>query len=351
MKFERLDTLRRFLQTLAFCLVIAAIQVAFQPNIRYEGPLVYSLCIGVFSWGLIDLGRHAFPSSRESGWPQGPSGVALPLVGVLGGYFLGTLSADTWFGRSSWTGRGQSDVLGSVLVTAMAGTVITYYFYSKGKRADLERLTADAKAHAAESKLKLLETQIEPHMLFNTLANLRALIKTDPTAAVTMLDCLNDYLRATLAASRATMHPLQTEFDRLRDYLELMAVRMGPRLQFTLDLPGELAHLKVPTLLLQPVVENSIKHGLEPHIAGGSILVQARQLGAGQAAQLVLEVIDTGVGLNAKAARPGQQASTNFGLTQIRERLATAYGTSASLTLAANLPQGTRATVILPQNP
>ena len=92
-----------------------------------------------------------------------------------------------------------------------------------------------------------------------------------------MLDRLIAYLRATLAASRATTHPLQAEFDRLRDYLELMAVRMGPRLRYTLDLPPELATQPVPTLLLQPLVENGIRHGLEPKVDGGSITVRARR--------------------------------------------------------------------------
>ena len=89
-------------------------------------------------------------------------------------------------------------------------------------------------------------------MLFNTLANLRALIGNDPARAQPMLDRLVDYLRATLSASRASAHSLQAEFDRLRDYLELMTVRMGPRLNYSLTLPPELAHLTMPPLLLQP---------------------------------------------------------------------------------------------------
>ena len=333
--------LQRFLQTMAFCLAIAAIQVAFQPNIRYEGPLVYSLCIGVFTWGLIDFGRKAFPSARETGWPQGISAVGLPFAGVVAGYFLGTLAADTWLGQSSWAGLALSQVLRSVLITAIAGTSITYFFYAKGKRAVLESKMAEAKAHASESKLKLLQTQIEPHMLFNTLANLRALITTDPAAAVQMLDRMNDYLRATLNASRATIHPLQTEFDRLRDYLELMSVRMGPRLQFTLDLPPELAGSSVPTLLLQPLVENSIKHGLEPQVAGGSITVRASRT----ASALTLEVADTGVGLKTSQ---GPKTDGGFGMAQVRERLVTAYGDQARVQIAANEPQGTLITITLP---
>ena len=152
---------------------------------------------------------------------------------------------------------------------------------------------AEARRHAGEARLKLLETQLEPHMLFNTLANLRALIAVDPPRAQRMLDHMIAYLRATLDASRATTHPLQAEFDRLRDYLELMAIRMGPRLSYTLQLPTELAQQPVPTLLLQPLVENAIQHGLEPKVEGGQHHGARR---ARKAARCVLEVIDTGVG-------------------------------------------------------
>ena len=156
-----------------------------------------------------------------------------------------------------------------------------------------------------------------------------------------MLDRMNDYLRATLSASRATMHPLQTEFDRLRDYLELMAVRMGPRLTFTLVLPPHLAAQAVPTLLLQPLVENSIKHGLEPQVEGGSITVRASEA----AGVLTLEVLDTGAGPNSLCI---DKAGSGFGLAQVRERLAAAYGAGATLSLAANVPRGTVVVITLP---
>jgi len=178
-------------------------------------------------------------------------------------------------------------------------------------------------------------------MLFNTLANLRALISTDPPRATAMLDRMIAYLRATLSASRQGTHPLAAEFERLQDYLELMAVRMGPRLHYTLALPPELAELPVPALLLQPLVENSIQHGLEPKVEGGSITVQARRDGQ----QLVLEVIDTGLGLNASN---GTSGGTGFGLAQVRERLATEYGAQAALNFVADGAGGTRATITFP---
>ncbi|MBU0588772.1 MAG: histidine kinase [Gammaproteobacteria bacterium] len=340
MRIDWLGMLRRLLQVLAFCLAISAVQYAFSPDRPYEIPLVYSVLIGLSCWLFIDFGRYFFPSSAETGWPMGWPGVALTLSGIVGGYLLGTWGADSWFGWSSWgPGYARAELRSALLITLLAGIACSYYFYSMGKSAYLERKMGEAQQHANEARLKLLEAQLEPHMLFNTLANLRVLIATDPPAAQAMLDRMIAYLRATLAASRATTHPLQAEFDRLRDYLELMTVRMGPRLRYTLDLPPELATLPVPTLLLQPLVENSIQHGLEPQVEGGSITVRARCDGN----TLTLEVIDTGVGLQDAA-----QAGTGFGLTQVRERLATLYGTQSAINLEAISAGGTRATITFP---
>jgi LytS/YehU family sensor histidine kinase len=177
-------------------------------------------------------------------------------------------------------------------------------------------------------------------MLFNTLANLRALIGVDPLRAQAMLDRLIPFLRATLDASRKATHSLADEFARLADYLELMQIRMGGRLQTRLSLPDELAARPVPALLLQPLVENAIKHGLEPHVQGGRVEVSAKRDGS----QLVLRVRDTGAGL-----MPGT-APSGFGLEQVRERLAALYGAAGSLELApaADAEGGTLATLRLP---
>ena len=341
MKIDWLLKLQYFLQTMAFCLAISAIQFAFQPERPYELPLVYSICIGSCTWALIDFGRHLFASSEETGWPQGPGRLILPMAGIVGGYFIGTLAGDLWFGWSSWGVGGRSQLPVSIMVTALAGVAGTYYFYSRNKSAYLETKMSEARRHASEARLKLLETQLEPHMLFNSLANLRVLIGTDTQRAQDMLDHMIAYLRATLNASRMRNHTLQAEFDRLRDYLELMAVRMGPRLAYQLDLPPDLAGHAVPTLLLQPLVENAIKHGLEPKVEGGSITVSARRDGGA----IVLEVQDSGVGISVD-----KTAVDGFGLAQVRERLATAYEDRGTFELLADARAGTRVRITLPAN-
>lgn len=336
---------RHGLLTAGFCLVIAGLQWAFSPERAVAPLVVYSLAIGLITWAVIDLGRHAFPSAREHGWPTAWKGVALIGAGIVLGYVVGNALGDLicqqlGLTRSARSTDIPSDVRRGLLVTLVAGVVGTYIFYSRAKSAHLLRQMAEARNQATEAQLKLLQSQLEPHMLFNTLANLRALIGADPARAVAMLDHLNAFLRATLDASRATQHPLATEFQRLGDYLDIMAVRMGPRLRHRLELPADLAALPVPTLLLQPLVENAIRHGLEPQVAGGELVVRARL----EANRLWLEVEDSGVGWP-DSAPPG------FGLTQVRERLHSAYGDAAALVMAARPGGGTLACIQLPQAP
>jgi hypothetical protein len=344
MKIDWIAKLQHLLQVLAFCLAIATIQYAFQPERPYGPPVVYSLFIGAFTWVIIDLGRDLFPSSAETGWPRGIAGLLLVAAGIVGGYLLGNTVGDKLCLLFGFYPPGPapdhgSQLRSSILITAMAGIAASYYFYSVSKSAYLERKMGEARKHANEARLKLLETQLEPHMLFNTLANLRALIGADPRQAQVMLDHMIAYLRATLSASRTTTHSLQAEFDRLRDYLELMAIRMGPRLAYSLQLPPELAQHPVPALLLQPLVENCIMHGLEPKVEGGRIAVSARREGN----QLLLEVTDTGVGVSDSAA-----AGKGFGMAQVRERLAALHGAAAGFDFAGAPEGGARTILRLP---
>jgi sensor histidine kinase YesM len=159
-----------------------------------------------------------------------------------------------------------------------------------------------------------------------------------------MLDRLNAFLRATLAASRSDarggQHTLSDEFARLGDYLELMALRMGPRLRVRLELPEALASLPVPPLLLQPLVENAIRHGLEPSTRGGEVLVSAHREGT----CLCLSVSDDGVGSE-------RDPAAGFGLNQVRERLQSLYGEAARIDWHSRAGEGTRVRLQLPLTP
>ena len=337
--FKPATIARRALATLVFNTVIAS-AITVVSGDTFAVNLLYSQCIGLLIWGLIDGGRFVL---QASGWPGAPAMTALVVCAVLVAYPLGSAGANLLLGRELLVGLNNFPraTLGFVLMSLSAGGFGTYFFTSRELLTRARLASEEAQRQATEARLKLLESQLEPHMLFNTLANLRALIGTDPERAVAMLDRLNDFLRATLTASRvdatAGRHSLADEFARLRDYLELMAVRMGPRLRYTLDLPEALRDQSVPPLLLQPLVENCIHHGLEPSRNGGEIRVSARQGASG----LELEVSDTGVGCVAEPT-PG------FGLSQVRERLATAFAGQARMDWHSQPGGGTRALLTLP---
>ncbi len=331
---------------------VIAFGLTLAGNQRWDIQWVYALSISILTWLLIDLSRLPFKDSIGELWPQGRPKSSLILLSIVIGYVLGTTIGDAYCGCSTWAliWLAPGRFAAYLLLTACVGAVITYFYFSRGRAQLQQAQLMTAQRDIAEARLKLLQSQLEPHMLFNTLASLRLLIPIDPQRAVSMLDQLNRYLRATLGGSRQIWHPLSEEFARLRDYLELMSVRMGPRLRFDLDLPTALAAEPVPPLLLQALVENSIRHGLEPAVAGGEISVRAIRRADGQ---LQLEIIDTGVGLpEPYTVHPEVAASSDprntFGLSQVRARLQAAYGGRASFEISENRPLGTRARVILP---
>ncbi|MBH9554040.1 sensor histidine kinase [Inhella gelatinilytica] len=342
---------RDVLATLVVCLLVGLLLTAIRGR-NLAGHLIYSFAIGTqisLYIGLLQtaacrwlLRRRPDDPRLLAGWP-GLVWMA-PAIGVGGlmGYSGGILLGDWLTGRRSsqlWE-LGFSSALVTGAFVLSISVLVTAYFYTveNARRAQLE--AERAQRQAAEAQLTLLQSQLEPHMLFNTLAHLRVLIQLRPDDAQRMLDQLIAFLRATLQASRVESHALRAEFERLRDYLALMQVRMGARLQTELDLPADLMDLPVPPLLLQPLVENAIKHGLEPSIAGGVLRVKARREGG----LLRLDITDSGVGLGAAPPSDG----TTFGLQQVRDRLRTRYGAAAQLSLQAEPTGGTRAHITIP---
>jgi len=191
------------------------------------------------------------------------------------------------------------------------------------------RVKQDRLLHQAmEAQLRLLQAQIEPHFLFNTLANVQSLLERDTPRARLMLETFTDYLRASLGQLRHTDSTLAAELAMVRSYLTLLQIRMEDRLRFEIDASDDALAATLPTLLLQPLVENAIEHGLEPKIEGGRIRIRARVVDG----QLDICVDDDGLGLDG-ARRPRKRGS-GVALPNIRERLRTRYGARAALTLA-----------------
>ncbi len=199
-----------------------------------------------------------------------------------------------------------------------------------------ERLQA-IEREAAQANLRALQAQIEPHFLFNTLANVVGLIHPQPDQAKLMLEQFIGYLRATLASTREQQTTLGQEFETMRNFLSILQIRMGERLQVRLELPPTLSDAQVPPMLLQPIVENALKHGLEPKIEGGEIALSAVR----RDDRLDITVADTGLGFR-------DSKSNGIGLRNVRERLQHLYAGAGVLRIEDNLPGGTRITVSIP---
>ena len=190
-----------------------------------------------------------------------------------------------------------------------------------------------------EARMAAMQAQVEPHFLFNTLASIDHLIEVDPPRASRMQRNLIALLRASMPAMREKATNLGRELEVVRPYLEILKVRMEERLQAQVDVPEGLYSADFPPMMLQSLVENAIKHGLEPKADGGSLVVSA-EVAHGK---LQVSVADTGVGF-ARAATAG----TGTGLSSIRERLKLIYGDAAELRITANAPTGTRVTIVVP---
>jgi len=188
------------------------------------------------------------------------------------------------------------------------------------------------------ARLSLLQAQVEPHFLYNTLTSAQYLTRSNPALADEMLGNLIVYLRRSLPSTDHAFAGLGNELERARAYLDILRIRMGDRLKLQIEVPNSLLALPLPSMMLQTLVENAIKHGLEPKPGGGTIWILARANGG----QITLTVADDGQGFNAESS------GTGIGLKNLRERLRLAYGNLASFTIVANFPQGVAATLTLP---
>ncbi len=217
-----------------------------------------------------------------------------------------------------------------------------FLFNFRDARVHAQLLTAQAERsllskQAVEAELKLMQAQVEPHFLFNTLASVQFLTETDPPMAGRMLGHLLAYLRSAVPQLRSGSTTLGQEAELARAYLSIMQMRMESRLKFTVDVPVLLHSRSFPPMLLMSVVENAIKHGIEPQAEGGEVRVEAKQDGE----WLMVSVTDTGRGF---ADKVGQ----GVGLTNLRERLKAMYGKRSQFTLDAVLPHGAKATIQIP---
>ena len=207
--------------------------------------------------------------------------------------------------------------------------------HAQGLQFALERATLERQA--ADARLSLLHAQIEPHFLFNTLANVQALVESGSDRAAPVLRHLIAYLRAAMPRLNDADTTLATELQLVRAYLELMHLRLPDRLRFAIDVAPEIAALRFPTMALLTLVENAVRHGIDPSEEGGSITVAGR-VGADRRT-VTLSVSDTGLGM-------ADDAPAGVGLANLRSRLAGWFGADARLELGENAPHGVRAEIV-----
>ncbi|MGD9159727.1 MAG: histidine kinase [Desulfobacteraceae bacterium] len=232
------------------------------------------------------------------------------------------------------------------LFAVVLGGIIAYFIYSHEwlkytkKIAEKERLNrVESEKEALEANLRLLHAQIEPHFLFNTLSNIMSLIDTAPDKAKSMLMDFNLYLRTSLATTRPDMTTLDEEIDAIKAYLNIQKIRLGDRLDYSIDIPEMLLQQPFPPLLLQPLVENAVKHGLEPNIKGGEIKIKAN----GENGVMRIIVEDTGQGFFS-------YNKDGIGIKNIKERIKLIYGEKGHLSLEEKTPNGVEAIIEVPKN-
>jgi sensor histidine kinase YesM len=339
----RLDK-KRVLTTVGVTAVFNTIIALFLTHLGFGGGLrnnfIFSQCIGLCMCSFI-LAGHCFVRG-----PSIPGHLILLLItmpaGATAGAFIGAQIAG--FSFSEILRGSPASFIQMLFLGILFGTMITYFFFSREKLSQTEaqlqeekikRLTLEKRT--VETHLKLLQAQIEPHFLFNTLSNILSLVESDPVKGKAMLEDLTRYLRSSLSRTRDRMTTLGQELDLVRAYLDIYKVRMGERLRYTIEVPDRLKEVPFPPMLVQPLVENAVKHGLEQKVEGGEILVRVEE----DTASYRLVVADTGFGLL-------EDSVAGVGLANVRERLEALYDGKGKLILEDNQPSGLKVTMEIP---
>ncbi len=342
---------RRLVFSLGICLLVST-SVLFQPDFhRLLAPgQVVRAWLDYFGGCLLMGAPIMLALTAAEALTQGWSRLAIWLASFVALAFGATLGATLllpYYGLH-WKAWGSPPFLADVAYwTLIGGGVAVIYGFQQGALAAasaLHRAQIDQAALAKqmmEARLQVVRAQIEPHFLFNTLANVKRLCQTDVGGGVAMLDNLIRYLRAALPRMREEQSTLGQEGELVQAYLEVLKMRMGTRLRFSVDIPAPLAAQPFPPMILLTLAENAIKHGLTP-VGGGTISVHAAALGS----HLVIRLADDGAGFGAAAT-----GGTGVGLANTRARLAALHGPTAELSFLANEPRGVVAVIDVPLAP
>jgi sensor histidine kinase YesM len=303
--------------------------------------LFEALCI-LLVFGLFERWPTRLPPWMAR-WGLQVVGVALVVPIAVSIAYSATCMNDKqpwWHDSERLVGFGAMTFLGVLIAPWMAVAALLRQIRGEAERQalafELERSEYERKA--VDARMRLLQAQVEPHFLFNTLANVRELVDSGSPQASNVLDNLIAYLRAAVPRLHQGDTTLKQEIELVRAYLEVMHMRMPDRLQFTLHADDAALELFCPPMSMLTLVENAVRHGIDPSEEGGRIEVRVRV----RDGRCRVDVIDTGMGM----AKPGSGLGT--GLTNLRERMQLAFGGDAQLRLSALEPRGTCAELEFP---
>lgn len=312
--------------------------------VSYKVSLIFAYCIRL---GLLGVHWTIAPRllSRIPDWQSAsPTRYLIPGLWYTAGALLGTALAallNNWFVFPGFLGSVRAMLLTLVYSLVFTGLFLGVNYAIVFYRQAVERARAieQVRAELAQAELRALRAQIQPHFLFNTLNTIAALIAEDPRAAEDTVTRLAEVFRHVLACSGQEHAPLASELGFVRDVLAIERLRLGERLRVLEDVEPGLDAVLVPTLLLQPLVENAVRHGPGARPAGGTIRIGARRKNG----LLLLEVQDDGPGFDPRATPSG----TGFGLHLVRERLR-ALGPPHALEVDSSPGRGTSVRLTLP---
>ncbi len=341
------SNLRHILLDFLYIVIISILIAVFLTITGISKPFmisfIMSLSFGVSMASIIHLLFWIFNPKREKAMPM----ALILIAGVVGGMVIG-LQIGPFILRHIFSvapTQSKSIPLQAIVFALAFGGTVTYFFYSRARlkvsreiihQERIKRLSSEKEA--LEANLRLLQAQVEPHFLFNTLSNVLSLIDTDPAKGKSMLVDLIHYMRTSLSRTLPEATTLDQELNMIQAYLNIQKIRMGERLRFMIKLPEAVRKHPFPPMLLQPLVENALKHGLEPKMDGGEIMIKAME----EDDLIRVEVADTGLGF-------ASFEKTGVGIGNVRERIKLLYGEKGRFILQENRPNGVRAIIEVPK--
>lgn len=321
--------------TTIFCLVIALTTMTVWEGAFYIHVLIslgfgYSAIAASF---LLDILLPKLPQQVEI------------IVSLSISLLVGTLNAQFWV--QDHFGKGVDELKSVIMLGLVFTGICYYYFYTREQKVLAEQAIETLKRQQVEqekalllSQLKQMQSQIEPHFLFNTLANINALLSTDISKAGLMLEKLTALLRVTLTSSRESYTSIISEQEMLVAYLAIQQIRLGDRLCYEVNVEDDILRDKIPPFLIQPLVENAIKHGIEPKRDGGHIEVTIKRLNA----NIMIEVRDNGIGFQLDSTTTGH----GVGLENIKQRLHALYHDCSEFIIIEPITGGICVQITLP---